>query len=103
MDDLYHRPNMFDGAIIHKLYPDIGIVFRGRVLQFDPSRRYWRIRYDVDNTESDFDFNDIVAFFNCSCTTALYSAKYVGQRRPNVFLTECNAHGSLLSPKHPIL
>jgi hypothetical protein len=59
MDDLYHRPNMFDGAIIHKLYSDIGIVFRGRVLQFDPSRRYWRIRYDVDNTESDFDFNDM--------------------------------------------
>jgi hypothetical protein len=29
MDDLYHRPNMFDGAIIHKLYSDIGIVFKG--------------------------------------------------------------------------
>jgi hypothetical protein len=44
----------------------------------------------------------LVAFFNCSCTTALYCAKYVGQRRPNVFLIKCNAHGSLLSPKHPI-
>ena len=41
-------------------------------------------------------------FLKCSCTTALYCAKYVVQRRSNVFLTECNAHGSLLSPKHPI-
>ena len=59
MDDLHHRPNMFDGAIIHKLYPDVGIVFRGRVLQFNAHRQYWRVKYDVDDTESDFDVNDM--------------------------------------------
>eukprot|EP01047_Picozoa_sp_COSAG01_P104022 COSAG01_NODE_33408_length_564_cov_3.404301_1_plen_102_part_00 len=61
--------NMFDGATIHKLYRDVGIVFRGRVLQFDPNKRYWRIRYDADSTESDFDYNDMEN----------YAIKYIGQ------------------------
>ena len=55
-------PESFISCDVHRLFTSNGGVYRGSVLSYDDDTKFWKVKYDCDETVEEYDVDDMVDY-----------------------------------------
>ena len=55
-------PESFISCDVHRLFTSNGGVYRGSVLSYDDDTKFWKVKYDCDETVEEYDVDDMADY-----------------------------------------
>ena len=55
-------PDSYIGCEAHRLFKEYGGIYRGEVLSYDNESKYWKVKYECDNSVDEYDTDDMESY-----------------------------------------